>query len=840
MKKLLFSLIALTLVLTLVVAAFGWPGFLLSIFEPKPVKLDLSDEQVTVPDHEWKGDSDAFTIAPVDGITISAEEDAMDQNRTFNVSEVDAEDLEDLVSPLVEAANELVAPLGGIHIDAGLGADGLLPGHYTMKIDLAARGIPEDMWQDVGVWRRDDNGYYYEYATELDDNGVITLESQQNGVIFWVVSVGVIYLCADVFFPAIGTGLKWFERSNYIYVTDGDKPTSKRLFKLKWTFSSGEGEYIKRKAELLEKGRQKYSIEKARDDFKKENGRPCTSSDELMAYRVKYTEEVFMKGNDPIAVEYRSVEQTLESIRASRSFSPDLVIETAKRLKYAREYLKTLKIAYPTPCITVELVPKITGTTAAGVTVAPLIFMSDYLVLQTEGLVSDSGKYDVLTTTAVHELFHACTNCYKNQNSANLKINEATAQIVEDECVDWLYEKGYISKKVNTSENRSKLHMYAIPLDAYKVTYADGSSKKYSGSDKSDVGYPLALFIRYLMNKFPKANDKGTEWHNVLVTYRYLSGSPTVTEFLKECFGLNDESLTSNYILFARKNQAKFYEKAVEHWNDLDYNSSFAFPRATTNDSESVEIPLDDHDYTIRVRHLLPYASDENTGDISMLLVFDKDFTEKLPDTKLYPLGNTNYKISKYGLFYLPMEYLSDFYNCYMMEVDGGMGKAGSKSSYTMYCIESPETPELKTGDGLLKFTLPDKSRAMEDGYMDGFRVTIRCNQDDTETVKHYKKTGAGKDIAIKLSSLHGPLGEGVKEKDLTFTITVCEYINEKDKTRTYGPESESRRSAMDDLLDEQGAMEGRITISLYWPTKDDLDLHCIAPDGSHIYYSNK
>lgn len=43
----------------------------------------------------------------------------------------------------------------------------------------------------------------------------------------------------------------------------------------------------------------------------------------------------------------------------------------------------------------------------------------------------------------------------------------------------------------------------------------------------------------------------------------------------------------------------------------------------------------------------------------------------------------------------------------------------------------------------------------------------------------------------------------------------------------------------MNDRREAVGAQSGEITLSLFWDTIDDVDLHCITPSGAEIYYSN-
>ena len=61
------------------------------------------------------------------------------------------------------------------------------------------------------------------------------------------------------------------------------------------------------------------------------------------------------------------------------------------------------------------------------------------------------------------------------------------------------------------------------------------------------------------------------------------------------------------------------------------------------------------------------------------------------------------------------------------------------------------------------------------------------------------------------------------------FTIT----LSESDTTGGFGGDFDGR-------LARAGGKSGDVQISLIWDTSDDLDLHCIDPNGEEIYFSDK
>ena len=134
------------------------------------------------------GNSKAFKIEPVEGITISAPENALDKDREFKLSPVDDKTY-DKVTKAYE--NTYIKPLFVFEFDAGLKPDEHLPGDVDVVWDLDKMGIPRELQDQFVVYRGAGSGKsleYLRYKTHLD-NGKLSFKSNQNSVIIGALAV---------------------------------------------------------------------------------------------------------------------------------------------------------------------------------------------------------------------------------------------------------------------------------------------------------------------------------------------------------------------------------------------------------------------------------------------------------------------------------------------------------------------------------------------------------------------------------------------------------------------------------------------------------------------------
>lgn len=125
------------------------------------------------------GNSKAFKIEPVEGITISAPENALDKDREFKLSPVDDKTYDKVIEQL---QGEDLKPLAVLELDAGLKPSDCLPGDYEVVFDLDGMGIPRRLQDKVVVYRgagSDDELGFSKYNTRVS-NGKLTYKSNQN------------------------------------------------------------------------------------------------------------------------------------------------------------------------------------------------------------------------------------------------------------------------------------------------------------------------------------------------------------------------------------------------------------------------------------------------------------------------------------------------------------------------------------------------------------------------------------------------------------------------------------------------------------------------------------
>lgn len=819
--KLIFNLIV-TLLLALAVTGLGKPGFLLKYLRPKEPAVRAED-QVRPSPLPARGRSDPFSVEPLPGFTISAERDAMDRNRTFTVKELAWETLSGLEARLMEKGAGIML-LSGWEVDAGLSDDERIPGTYTVGIDLTKLRIPERLYGLLKAYRVDDAGNLYEYVTWVKDNVLFYASCQNSGTVIGVdeeIAVTGKELVIESAAPETG----FFEKDGVYWVRNPSDPSVKQ-YQIIYKQDEVESQISNQNSTILsEKASQ------AREEAKAQlpEGAP---NDEINALALEIKQRMYEE--DPV---YRDAMDARYNTRKERAEkNKEMVCRIGTMAYEAHKYLQTLDIRLPVEETVLYLVPSLDSGAFAE---TEPVSWNPYVNVNLSTLETGSKwEFDEMQLTLAHELFHVCQFRYNGAAHANVKFYEAMAQLLEEDAYRYFRSHKNVTGEDNVVttehglENGRHYHYYAIPFNDKKVTYYEdmGSASTWTLSDAeyNSSGYPLARFMEYLNDAFGKKSFKEMlDIHESVVAYVDF-GALNLTEHLKTTWCLSNEELTQAYLAFAKKYQTNIY--TYQQANVQNRKMRVAYPISTLGADHARHFKLIDHAYSIRINEILSSSLDI-VARVGHLLVPDEDFSDQLPDMTLMPIGAAQWTKCKYGLFFYPHLEGAIF----IMEIDGGTNpNTSGASGYTVYQLDPPKLEEVEVADGLFSFKLPEKSKAAQDGKIDGYRVTITCS-DGKKTVYYPKIVIAGQTVKLKTSRLN--LGKNKEDEELSYTITVCEYIRDG-RRMLFGPESNP--DDMDSLLEEMGAVEGEITCSIYWPSKDDLDLHCITPEGGHIYFSNK
>lgn len=294
-------------------------------------------------------------------------------------------------------------------------------------------------------------------------------------------------------------------------------------------------------------------------------------------------------------------------------------------------------------------------------------------------------------------------------------------------------------------------------------------------------------------------------------------------------------SLTQYFITHITEYKESFENLLLGFLNTYTQEWSL-FPKTGIYEADPVKLYTRLSELSVALRE---FALENPQKPYALLITGDVDF-ERIP------AGLTDAVYTEKGIFYpvtTGSRYILEFYNSFEEASREEQG-----CTYPVITLVAPPSPEVHTTTSSIKVTLPEPSFAMENGLVDGYRLTVWSN-DGKETHLLYKASAAGKEKELLASEL--AYAEEITSS-VAFAVSVCEFVQDADGTRYFGPESADDVDDMisetpqpedtgllDERLEEESAIEGDITVSMIWATEDDLDLHLNTPEGE-IYYSNR
>ncbi|MBR1857524.1 MAG: zinc ribbon domain-containing protein, partial [Oribacterium sp.] len=791
---------------------------------------NVSDDSEDAPKQQPKilpkGKSKAFRMKTPYGVTISAEENALDRDRTFTLEPVGGDKIVQLEEVFVTDIEGPGMILDAWELNAGLEDDEAFSNYFTMEIDLDQMGLTEDDYPFLSFYRVDDSGIWYEYASQIEGNKAI-IHSSQNSIIIPTLAIGF----ALGLLPSIDKGVSsWF--GGYFNPFTGAFPLYYRgkkvmkimlnretfrdvlMFGLQEHFNNliGQAEQQAVQITLKQYNLSNQNINSRKDflemlqDLKKDSQKIDEATKIFKTYKKIY-DGLYQNtvATDP---DYLRVKANFEAYKKAYDEGKrlpeleqvDKVSECAVR---AWGWLKEeLNVTMPSDYRLTNYLLRIELTGSSGSAYAGTITPytgHPFILIYMERLGSGTAlAYDNLLCTLCHEIFHVVQRGYAWDSMANYKFDEMSAQDVEEMAFDYFSNvetDPITSNKETILENLRNAWYFALPLNDFSTTYPEGKIS-VSGTNKADASYPIAPFLTYLRKKYVKPektygeimNSYGGTWKRGKVTY-----------ILKSAFGLDDDDkdLTQAYRLFAKRNQARFYLEALKP----NINTVFSPIVEVTG---KTEINLLNKNYTIRVRRAQPKKIVKAGEEYALVLKYKDNYSDLMTDFDILPLNmkiNKEYNTYRDGIFIEPRK-ASDKETVYLMEVDGGTASASEGwiwndySGYYLYLMVKPEQPEVEKKGNVLELKFPDLGEEPEKEIIDSYVVTLRTGKTDVlqqQFTKKAIKDADGKPLTLDISKLKIKGNELTDEerKNLVVIIQECVENTYKSGKPCLGPESD-------------------------------------------------
>ena len=530
---------------------------------------------------EQPGHSSPINLHPREDMTITADAGAFEEDVTIRVTDVPTATLEQLDRQMDEAGGMM---LFAYDLDAGLGPDSVIPGKYTVTIDMEKHGIPASLYDKFVMYRVASDGRLQPLNVRIKGHFASYQASQNSvtiaGLAFLTVTLGTGTWLVFGKFPAIMNTLRrfhdnniwppnWFKWDDTIMLYEKDDFGNFYVcYRYRMTENGSRvQEYLQKKNEidaLVDSIRSAAYWSYVRDHPDALLGniaeRLGLSERHRIAYNELYykmlaeNERVQQLKDDPLLQTPKSVDDIIRSVKV------------AHRYCRQEQHLKPLSYEY-----VVWLTPSFEACGQEAYR-QKVPFLDPYVVVNYEKVVRN-GQYAEsyrlpLSVCLTHEVMHVfqveymLSSLFKND-----RFMEATGALVEHFFARWLMSKDMAPRMTDLKSVQARDIFGFSDRDEKQMlsTALERDNPSYQGVTLpvNTAGYMLGDLLQYLYDHRPYPSVPFT-MNTLMIYYGYDHG---FLESVRTAFTIREETFFKYYEGFCEEFFEEIDNKQTQYRN---------------------------------------------------------------------------------------------------------------------------------------------------------------------------------------------------------------------------------------------------------------------------------
>ena len=740
-------------------------------------ELTIAEQEGEIPLPPVVGNSKPVDVEPVEGIRITAAENALDKDREFKITPVSDQDWKMLENKMADASDEQM--LFCFDLDAGMEPDEHLPGEFTLTLNLEKMGIPPILHKHLTVWRQAGD-QLYKYTSWLQ-NGKLTFSSDQNCFVIFALPSGMALLKTVVGALVILGGATYAYETWEKHATTGDlyknfftmnKDAVKFEIKDSYgdftvyfrfkdteyadrfdTYKENCENFVRRGKELEEKAETEYGRQ-VEEKYNEERAEWTTWQKIMGSAEAKRKARAAI---DKAAILAKLCEEDALLKRYAEGMQlPPSIIDIGEQLKVANRYLTDNQVCRPQ---THNLEVNLVDTEHAGTSLAeyrntatkmPYIFVNYEQLVKGRTSYSRKGKGEAMLITLTHELFHHRQKC----KFLDFRTEETTAAYIETGAAKYYVEHGEISPDTDNETlcftHRTHYERFAMPFNHMVVI------------GNADEAYTYADFMDFLERK--TLQKKPLMGGALITEYSY---SATHAENYMKWFGIKDEKTFARYL----------EEFCILHVSDiylvlkgLEKESDRLKPVIVSREKPIVQVPLGSPAIGLSY-YVAPFELMDNSKAPFNAFVSWKDVHYDHDYLSFYIGTSPGYSTVEKGEFFSGEKWWHQG-ACF----SGKPANTVLYQSFTVVALYAPDAPKIeKVKRDYVSFKLPKPESALvKNKYIT--RALVTCTlKDGSERRILASADKFGKKVKWTI--------DGIGEKDFSLTVR---WISEGENRPVY------------------------------------------------------